>query len=701
MTFLNPSILLGLLAAAIPLVIHLLNMKRLKKIEFSTLTFLKEIQKSKIRRVKIKQWILLIIRTLIIIFLVAAFARPTFQKISIGGAASTAKSSSVFILDNSFSMSVLGNNGSYFNQARQIIKDIIAQSVEGDEFALLFTSGSANWIQSSTSNKEVFLNKLNDTEISLTSGYLDNSLSKAAELLNRSKNFSKQIFLFTDFQKSTFKNNPITSKFNFPPDASIYTFNFASHKPVNLAVTSFVSNNQIFELNKEISFTTVVNNFSDKTVKNNVASLFINGKREAQQSITLAPYGSKQITFETTLNYTGLVDIQCELEDDDILYDNNRWLNIFVPVKTDILFLADNLSDIKYLELALTAGAEAEHVVITKRNTSQLEAMDLNKYNAVWIVGTQSIKNYSILRNFINGGGKIILMPGGNSQFENLKNTAIALGLPQPSGIVGKSGSGMQISALDNIDYNHPLFENLFEKGTAKEIESPSIYKYVRVTTQGTGKSIIELNDRSSFMGEYNIGKGKVLLFNIAPTLEWSNIPLKGIFSPLVNKAVHYLASTTRTDNNYITGDEIFLNLSSGTARQIKVTRPDNTNEFINIESTTQDFIKYNGADIAGNYEFRIGNKLIDYASVNYNPVESNPEIFTQDEFVEYLESKNFQGNLIDVSLNENILEIIEKSRYGSELWKFLLILSLLLILIEMIIARSRKRDLTDIIKNN
>ncbi|HEX3072633.1 MAG TPA: BatA domain-containing protein, partial [Ignavibacteriales bacterium] len=102
MTFLNPAILFGLIAAAIPVIIHLFNLRKLKKVEFSALIFLKEMRKNKIRKIKVKQWILLALRTLIILCIVAAFARPALQGVRIGGTASAAKTSAVFILDNTF-----------------------------------------------------------------------------------------------------------------------------------------------------------------------------------------------------------------------------------------------------------------------------------------------------------------------------------------------------------------------------------------------------------------------------------------------------------------------------------------------------------------------------------------------------------------------------------------------------------------------
>src|SRR3972149_862543 len=141
MIFLNPAILFGLIAASIPVLIHLLNLRKLKKIEFSTLTFLKELQKNRIRKVKLKQWLLLALRILIILLLVFAFARPTLEGLAIGGTTSAAKTTAVFILDDTFSMSVVDANGSYFNQAKQTIKNLLAQLEDGDEAGLILISG--------------------------------------------------------------------------------------------------------------------------------------------------------------------------------------------------------------------------------------------------------------------------------------------------------------------------------------------------------------------------------------------------------------------------------------------------------------------------------------------------------------------------------------------------------------------------------
>ena len=137
MTFLNPLVLFGLVAAAIPLILHLLNLRKLRTIEFSTLTFLKELQQTKIRRLKLRQILLLIVRTLLIIVIILAFARPALRGTILGTIGTNAHSSVVFILDDSFSMTVSDEHGEYFKQAKDATVRLIELLKEGDEAYLV------------------------------------------------------------------------------------------------------------------------------------------------------------------------------------------------------------------------------------------------------------------------------------------------------------------------------------------------------------------------------------------------------------------------------------------------------------------------------------------------------------------------------------------------------------------------------------
>lgn len=267
MIFLNPARSFGLLAASIPVIIHLFNLRKLKKIEFSTLQFLKELQKNKIRKIKLKQWILLALRVLIILFIVMAFAQPALQSIQIGGTTSAAKTTAVFILDDTYSMSVVDQKGSYFNQAKEIVNKIISQLQEGDEVGLVLVSNH-NGEQKLTSNFSEFIKNLDQLDLSYSSGELNSSITKAAQLISESKNFNKEIYVLSDFQKNKIIKENLKNDLSEVLNESIrlYSFDLSDKDVFNLSLDELKINNQIFEKDKPVSFSLTITNNSRQRV---------------------------------------------------------------------------------------------------------------------------------------------------------------------------------------------------------------------------------------------------------------------------------------------------------------------------------------------------------------------------------------------------------------------------------------------------
>ena len=97
LSFVNTAVLLGLLGIGLPILIHLFARQKLRRIEFSSTAFLKAIQNQTMRRMKLRQILLLVLRCLAVCLLVVAFARPTLK---MGGslAQGRAKSSVVLII---------------------------------------------------------------------------------------------------------------------------------------------------------------------------------------------------------------------------------------------------------------------------------------------------------------------------------------------------------------------------------------------------------------------------------------------------------------------------------------------------------------------------------------------------------------------------------------------------------------------------
>ncbi|MDP2037666.1 MAG: BatA and WFA domain-containing protein, partial [Ignavibacteria bacterium] len=684
MTFLNPAVLLGLIAAAIPIVLHFLNLRKLKTIEFSTLAFLKELQKTKIRRIKLKQWLLLLLRVLIILFLVLAFARPTLKNISFGDS-SAAKTTVVIILDNTFSMSIIGEKGSRLNNFKQIAKNLLANFQPGDEVAVIAVGDLKVKNVSASGNFASIKKEIDDLEISNVSGTLNEAMLKASQILYSSKNYNKEIYLLSDLQKGRIVNTSSEiSGFGktISPDTRLYLFNGTPNEIVNLGIDDVKPNNQLYEVGKEVSFSALVKNYSISAVNDNVVSFFINGKRTAQKNISLAGNETKEISFETTLQDTGLVEFSAELEDDAVLQDNKRFFSVYITSDISLLLLSDRADDTKFVKLAL--GIPNQKIKLTELRTEQISSVNPQKFDAVILIGVDKISDTKALANYLTTGGNIIVMPGAQSTLAGFQKFSKELGLPTANAIVGKAGSPDSFTQFAKTDFQHPLLKNIFEEKTKTQIESPEIFCYFKIFSGSNGKNIISLADNSSFISEYNVGKGKVLLYSSAPVLSWNTFPMKAFFAPLIAKSLLYCSVKENQDSSIVCGKDALADISNSVSQQIKVTTPSDLDDYFSTDSlSNKKYLSYLNTNETGTYKVLSGNKLLDYFSVNHDPRESVLESASETEFEDYLKQIGYEGKFISLSTETDYLKEIYQSRFGTELWKYFLIIVLLLAIAE------------------
>ncbi len=682
MIFLNPTILLGLFAASIPIILHFLNLRKIKKIEFSTLSFLKELQKSKIRKIKIKQLLLLFLRILIILFLVASFARPTLESTTLGVLGSKAKTTAVFILDNSFSMSVVDDKGSYLNQAKEQIRKILTNFQSGDDLFLVLTSELSNDGISLKSFKDV-----ENIDVSYITKPLVKSLKTASQIFSTSNNLHKEVFIFSDFQNSTFLEKDSSSFVLNIKMATFYLFNFGGHQIQNSSLDNISFDNQIYELNKEIGITSEIKTTNSRTEK--LVSLFFNNNRVAQKNISISNSGTTNVNFQATIDETGLVEVLAEIEEDAIEQDNRFYSHFIVPSNVNLLIVSSSKQNSKYLRAALNTNRNTT-VNIKEIYPNDFSSVNLNNYNALVIIGSELYEYSKILKDYINSGGSILLFPNETIALDDFNKLLLNLNLPQIKRVV-ESSDKSSINEFDKIDYKHPIFSGLFTMNK-QDIETPQINKYLKFNVSSKGRAIIALQDNSPFLSEYNLGNGKVLLFGTSPLLSWSTFPIKNIFAPLINRSINYLNANITSDDKLFAGDEIDINISKRNSTQIKVQKPNGSIEFINYDFEAGSYFQYKNSNTVGTYKFYSNSDLLDVKSINVNPLESNFEGTSIDKLVYKVEDLN--NSVVRIIPLDDYLTKIETARYGSELWKLFLIIALIFALVEMYIARSAKKDL-------
>ncbi|MBE0569973.1 MAG: hypothetical protein IH618_00375, partial [Ignavibacteriaceae bacterium] len=501
-----------------------------------------------------------------------------------------------------------------------------------------------------------------------------------------------------DFQKGRLAiENEITDlKEQLGEQVRLYSFNYSGKEVFNFGIDELKINTQIFEKDKPIKFDATVKNYSGRTKDNLVVSLFIDGERLAQQSLNLNPGESKTANLEAPAKKFGYSEALVEIEEDDILQDNNRFSSFFIPEKIPVLILADNLSDTKLVEAALKSVSDQGYFDVIVKKTEQISGTQLNNFQAMILVSSSFITAKEKVNQFLSSGKGVIIFPSSETNSAGFNNSLSAIGLAS-AGTFVKMEAG-QLIRFSETDFNHPVFENIFMDEKKKQVESPDINSYFKINPAGKGKSIIKLEDESSFFSEYSVNGGKILLFNSSAVFSWSDFPIKSIFAPLVTKSVMYLSTKNISDANFLAGETINVNVSERSLPQIKIVRPDNREDLITLdENQRSDFISYSSTSAAGNYKFFSGEKLLTMSSVNTDPAESVTEYIGAGEFEEYLEEINFNGRHVRIDKNENPTQMILQARFGSELWRYFVLLAILLALVEMTIARNAKKELEGI----
>jgi hypothetical protein len=163
-----------------------------------------------------------------------------------------------------------------------------------------------------------------------------------------------------------------------------------------------------------------------------------------------------------------------------------------------------------------------------------------------------------------------------------------------------------------------------------------------------------------------------------------------------MNKALLYCSVKSNQDSTLICGNEAVTDISNAASKQIKILSPDNTETYYDADSlVNKRYLTFINTTKAGTYKVYSGKNFINYFSVNHDSRESVLESETENEFENYLKQTGYEGKFLSLSADDDYLKEIYQSRFGTELWKYFLIIVLMLAIAESLLSRSTKKDLT------
>lgn len=692
MFFLNSIALWGLLAVSIPIIIHLINFRKPRKILFSNVAFLQEIQQIHRRSTQIKQWLILLARILAITCLVLAFANPVYKKLNNSSIHSenlaTDNTSTVIVLDNSMSMQAEDENGTWLNYAKNYIQTILNAEIVGDEYCLL-TLDNAKYSQSFVRSQKVkeMLLQIKPTSSPYT---LQEVIAKANVWLQQGKYKQKRIYVLSDFQKSTFGDSVQKQGIgNFP----VYYIPVAKNTPSNLTIENIQILTQIIEINKPVRIKTYIRNYGEKSLTDQTLTLQLDGKVIATQTFSIGANTQQELNFNFTIKESGWHYGILQLNDYPVTFDNQRYFSFYVPEGKKILVIHGDNENIIYLKTAFESIQSKKSFVLDIRSEKESSTLNFEQYDGIFLVGLHHFSTVLIesLKEYVLSGKGIVFFPSKNADWNEYKALAQSLG----------SGSfdnlETQRQKFQEFDIQHPLFTNVFEKDKQGRIESPEIKQYVsfRPSAQSIHTVIISLKNGRSFLSEVQLKQnqtkgGKIYYFAVSPSLEWGDFVLHNTFAPLIYRTALSITGTVQYDGFYLIGESVTLTLPT----------PDKKSPVLlkngNIEISPAQEPVNNGIRIgieenmntAGNYQVIQNNKILRYISFNYNDKESNLIHYSAEELEKMFQNYNWKNTFLFKGNPKRLSEQLKEVNQGTRLWRLFVILTLFFLLIEVLLLK-------------
>ncbi|HKK80724.1 MAG TPA: BatA domain-containing protein, partial [Prolixibacteraceae bacterium] len=335
MRFTYPDFLWALSFVIVPVIIHLVNLRRHRTVYFSNVSLLKKVKRDNRKKSKLKQLLILSSRILMITALVVAFAKPYFP--TGDTIRNVEKHVSGIYIDNSFSMNAEGPEGKAIESARQKAMSIVNGSARDTKFTLLTNNlqqqhnrfYNKNEIMQLIADVEVTHNTLPMSTVQLRTQNLMDDL-----LLETRKN----MFFISDFQKHT------TDFHNFTPDTSL-EYNFIP-VPVNKAPNIYIDTcwfeSPTHHLNQSEKLHTIIINNSGEDYYKVPVNFYINDSLEALSSIDIEAGVEKEVILEYINNNSGYQKGRIEITDYPIVYDNKLYLSYQVKKSLDVLLIEQN-----------------------------------------------------------------------------------------------------------------------------------------------------------------------------------------------------------------------------------------------------------------------------------------------------------------------------------------------------------------------
>lgn len=499
MTLTNPVFLWGLLALAIPIIVHLFAFRRTKKVYFSNISLINQVKDETKSRSRLQHLLIMACRLLFFLFLILAFLQPSFNQ------GEELSRRSILYIDNSYSMSgEVGPGISGLDEALNLVNAYVKRQPRDHEFVIL-TNDFASFASQFQSQDET-LDYLTEVTFSPRSRTFASVISRISSYQQSDAN----IFLFSDFQQSTMG----TLETDESPSGKIYATLIETNTSGNVYVDTTYLLNPFVNLGEKNEVIFDVRNTRQSAYDNLTLRLLNENKLVGSQTVTLPPGGKSTVHFEIDQAALQSDKLTLTFEDFPVTFDNDFALAVPASPKVKVTVVTENTQS--YLARVYGNSELFDLTIFTPDN------IDFSKFSEMDLLVIEGMKEVPAwVLGQLGQVGHMVWIPAeevdptGFSQALDTRVNAVNDSIPLISTIMNRS---------------NPFFEGLIEQ-TNSNLALPKVRRVF--SHRPTVNSLIGNEFGGPFITLFS-QQSDIYLFTAPMNLQYTDLPEHALFVPIM-----------------------------------------------------------------------------------------------------------------------------------------------------------------------
>lgn len=550
-SFLNPLFLIGLTALTVPILVHLVQSHRGERMKFPSLMFVDKMSFSTLRRAKIRNWFLFLLRAIAFTLIVLAFARPILGGGLAEIAAAGGEKDLIILLDGSYSMAY----ADHWERAVDAARRAIGNLGRGDRAGIVLFDESADLVSVLTGDQ----GRLRAVVESLSPG--DRStrfgppLELARQLLEESELPNREILLISDFQRTGWQGTDMP---RLPSWLTLTPINLSEPDFNNVTVASIQLQRRHEQRGSLLTLNARLLNHGTEPLSGQEVDLVINGEERGRHDLDISAGGLGSASFEDVSLSDSEIRGTVTVTEDHLPEDNAFRFVLSSGTRLSALIIERERArreESLFIERALSIGDRPSFsAVVTSENTAT--GAQIANHSLVILNGTAGwgAENAQTLLDFVEGGGGLFVVLG-EAGFRG------SGGSPAEQLIPVTSGGVIEVSetngrALGELDYDHPVFE-VFSEPRSGDFTAARFYRYQRLADGWNGDVIARFSDGSPALLDRKIGNGRVLVWTSTLDNYWNDLALKPVFLPFLHQIARHVTGYRDYREWYSVGETI------------------------------------------------------------------------------------------------------------------------------------------------